>query len=448
MTSQHHNQATGTLSKLKQHKAVQAVANLGSKISKNPIWLVGVFAVVGIATIILSLAFSVPTKGVTINLSSCSGAVRCSAGASASSNAIGFNGAPVTNTATACKPGVTNTRFNIVGGQIIDPNCKVFLPMGANIAVSPGYTFNWKGVANGHVADVKAWGWNTIRLTQVCASANGTNDMNALYAGIDSVIEEYTKQNVVVMLECHDFTGKNPTDVSSLYPFWDRMTTKWGSNAYVWFNPVNEPYQNEGPTDIANWMNLQTTLLNRVRAKAPYNIFVADIPGYGQGTNSFKGTDSITRLGAGKCNVMYAWHDYGSIGDYNTSNNEASNTAAQIAMFDYIKNNKIPVVIGELGDPLTLNEGTAGPPVWNRWGAYAAMANAPQRGIGLLWWHATGDSGIWLTYSLMADRNVPYTSAQPSGSGLSAGGQKFWQVSHSQPAPATFTGDLAASNCK
>lgn len=338
----------------------------------------------------------------------------------------------------------TTGRFNVIGNQIIDPGGKIFLPMGANIAVSPGYTFNWRGVANGHVDDVKAWGWNTIRPTFVCESANGTNDMSSFYAGLDSIIQEYTAKQVVVMLECHDFTGKNPTDVSSLYAFWDRMTTKWSSNPYVWFNPVNEPY---GNNDIEGWLSLQTTLLNRVRVNAPYNVFVADIPGYSQATETFKGANNITRLGTGKCNVIYSWHDYGAITDYNSNFDQTLNTNAQIAMFDYLKNNKIPVVIGELGDPLTLNEGTAGPPVWNRWGAYAAIDHAPQRGIGLLWWHATGDSGVFLTYALMADRGS-YVNALPGGTGLSVGGQKFWNVSHGQPAPASYTGDLSASNCR
>ena len=345
-----------------------------------------------------------------------------------------------------CNP--TRNRFTIVGNQIIDPSCKVFTPMGANIAISPGYVFNWKGVANGRVNEVKGWGWNMIRTNLTCLNANGTNDLNGMLSGLDSVVQEYTAQKIVVMIECHDYTGANRADGSALYPFLDAVTTKYANNPYVWFNPVNEPVQGSDTAALNTWTTLQTAMLNRVRAKAPHNIYVADIPGYGQAIDPVINGTSVTSLGSGKCNVMYSWHNYGAGSpNYNTNNAESTSFAYQQSAFEALRTKKIPLLVGEIGDPLTLNEGTAGSPQWNRWGAYATMQYAPQNGVGILWWHATRDSGVFLTYSLMADRNVPLWSALPNGTGLSVGGQKFWALTHTAPSALPFSGDINQSNC-
>jgi len=354
-----------------------------------------------------------------------------------------------------------NGRFTIVGGDIVGPDGKTFIPMGANVAVrqgryETGYAFNWNGTATDHVDDVIAWGWNTVRATLVC-TPDGEPTFDELNAGIDAFIEEYTSKGIVVMVECHDITGKNyqetDKEVQALYPFWDRLASKWADNPYVWFNYFNEPQGTATPAGVNNWLDLQQKALLRLRAVAPTSIFVADIPGSGQGVETFVGPDSILRLGSGQCNVLYGWHSYGAVGkdgqfgDVADYDNKATSTANHREVLEYIDENAIPVVIGEFGDPLTLDEGNAGQPIWNRIGARAVIEYAPQHGVGLLWWHGTGDSGIFLTYSLMQERNSAPWSAATTGEGLSDGGKRFWDASKNQPEPVAFTGDLAASNC-
>ncbi|MEI2653063.1 MAG: cellulase family glycosylhydrolase [Microthrixaceae bacterium] len=162
--------------------------------------------------------------------------------------------------------GLPTGRFTIVGRQIVDPDGNVFVPMGANVAVrqggfEEGYAFNWNGTATGRVADVKAWGWNTVRATLVCDLDGTGPTVDELNAGIDAFIEEYTRQRVVVMVECHDITGDNlgPTDpkVQALFPFWDRLATKWKDNPYVWFNFYNEPQGTTTAAGVDNWLDLQ-----------------------------------------------------------------------------------------------------------------------------------------------------------------------------------------------
>ena len=375
----------------------------------------------------------------------------CAGGPGSQPGGTGSTGTPV---------GATG-RFTIVGRDIVDPAGNKFYPIGANVSVRQGgyehgYTFNWNGTATGHAADAKAWGWNIVRANLICVPP-GSPTVAELNAGIDALIAEYTALGIVVMVDCHDVTGKNygasAPQIQALYPFWDRLATKWKNNPYVWFNMFNEPQDDGSPAAVANWLALQQSALARLRSIAPNNVFVADIPGYGQAVETFTGASSILRLGAGKCNVLYSWHAYGALGKDGTFGefadfaNEAASRANHREALDYLHDHDIPVVIGELGDPLTLDEGTAGLPIWNRIGARAVIDEAPSRGIGMLWWHATGDSGNFLTYSLMADRHQAPWSAATTGAGLSDGGLRFWNASKHAPNLRPFTGNLAAGNC-
>jgi len=365
---------------------------------------------------------------------------------------------------TTAPSGLPTGRFTVVGRTIVDPDGNVFVPMGANMAVrqggfEEGYAFNWNGTGTGHVADVQAWGWNTVRANLVCDLDGNGPSQAELEAGIDSFIEEYTSKRVVVMVECHDVTGDNlPPDspkVQTILAFGDRLATRWKDNPYVWFNLLNEPQGNATAAGIRNWRALQTESLRRLRAIAPDSVFVADLPGSAQGLETLTGDDPVTSLGTGQCNVVYAWHAYGAVGKKGTFGDEADwdQEAASLRnhreVFDYLRDHDIPMVIGEVGDPLTLDEGSAGQPIWNRLGARAVISLAPEYDVGLIWWHATGDSGIFLTYSLMADRHAAPWSAATTGEGLSDGGRRFWEASKAVAArpPAAFTGDLSASAC-
>lgn len=357
-----------------------------------------------------------------------------------------------TTTTTSTAPTSGNDKFTIVGRDIVDPDGNIFYPIGANVAArvgnfENGYVFNWNGTATDHSQDVLNWGWNTVRINDICnppadPGVNATND------GIDKFIDEYTAKKIVVMVDCHDVTGANPTSTSTsmtpLYAMLERLAHKYKDNPYVWFNIPNEPLSSDSSSA---WLELHKSIYSRLRAIAPYNIMVADIPVYGQEISTLL-DGSILPLGQGKCNVLYSWHTYGAVSDYYSNFDELKSRAAHKAALEYFKANNIPVVIGEFGDPLTLSEGTAGPARWNRIGANAVLDYAPENGVGLLWWHATGDSGNFLTYSLMADRHQAPWSAALTGEGLSATGQKFWQISHNKPNLGKYTGNYSGSNCE
>ena len=431
-----------------QHTTIDAKSNrlqaLSRKIFQHPLFI-GIIIVAGIVVAITSASAGGSRIGVRFGLD---GAATTGT-ASTVGNVLTFNNATTS-------PPVANGKFYIVGKDIVDPQGKIFYPMGANIAVrvnnwENGYTFNWNGTGTGRSQDVLNWGWNTVRPNNICNLSTNPSQQQ-LFDAVDAFIDEYTAKKIVVMVDCHDLTGKNPSvstpELYGAYAMQDHLANKYKNNPYVWFNVLNEPQADGGPAASANWLALQKQTLARLRAIAPNNIYVADIPRYGQGVDTLTGTDSVLGLGAGQCNVLYSWHAYGAVGPFEGYANETKSRQNHKNAIEYLKNNNVPVVIGELGDPLTLNEGTAGQPIWNRIGAYAVMDYAPSNGIGLLWWHATGDSGNFLTYSLMADRHAAPWSAGLTGQGLSTAGQKFWQISKNKPNLGTFTGDLSKSNCK
>jgi mannan endo-1,4-beta-mannosidase len=336
-------------------------------------------------------------------------------------------------------------KFYIVGKDIIDPNGNIFYPIGANVAIkfTPyNYVFEGNnGGVNGRLNDVKAWKWNTVRATLICDNDLGEPSFDALVNGIDPTIKEFTNAKIVVMLECADSTGKDPKvgDAKDLNirRFWDEMVRRYKNNPYVWFNIYNEPYEG---ADTENWRILHEFYVNRIRAQGAENIIVADIPGYAQGINLLA-TQSFADNLAKSCNVLFGWHAYGAI------NGAGGDFAAHEQAIQQVQAKNYPLIVGELGVAFPAEWGNAGPWEWNILGFEAMRVLGPKYGIGLLWWHATGDSGSFSLYALKNDRSGFWTSG--NGGNLTPYGQKFWDVSQSAPTNrGAFNGNLASSNCK
>ncbi len=335
-------------------------------------------------------------------------------------------------------------KFYIVGKDIIDPNGNIFYPIGANVAIkfTPyNYVFEGNnGGVNGRVNDVKVWKWNTIRATLICDNDSGEPSFDALVNGIDPTIKEFTNAKIVVMLECADSTGKDPKvgDAKDLRirKFWDEMVKRYKDNPYVWFNVYNEPYES---ADTENWRILHEFYVSRIRAQGAENIIVADIPQYAQGINLLA-TGSFADNLAKSCNVLFGWHAYGAIGG------AGGDFAAHEKAIQQVQAKNYPLIVGELGVASPANWGNAGPWEWNILGFEAMRVLGPKYGIGLMWWHATGDSGSFSLYALKNDRSGFWTAN--NGGNLTPYGQKFWNVSQSvQTNRGAFTGNLKNSNC-
>ena len=298
------------------HENIDASATrknkLITKVVRHPAVLAGVLVVVAIATL------------VAVNAATVRKSVR-----------FGLGGGSLTGTATSQPDGsvafasggggtVASGKFYVVGKQIIDPDGNIFRPMGANVAVrqapylEKNFVFNYFGTANGKSEEVKAWGWNTIRVNVACNITSNPSVSETL-AGLDELIKEYTAKKLVVMIDCHDgnITVKdvnydNPS-VQSAMNFFDTLAKAYKNNPYVWFNTVNEPW---GSSNIPQWSDLQNKLYARIRANAPDNIFVADLSGGGNAIENLVDGNLHGTYGAGKCNLVYGWHSYGFINGF------------------------------------------------------------------------------------------------------------------------------------
>jgi mannan endo-1,4-beta-mannosidase len=351
---------------------------------------------------------------------------------------------PPTTTTTLGPPPPPSSgtgRFYIVGKDIVGPDGKKFLPMGANLGTSSSFqtlgTENW-------VSKVQAWGWNMIRPNSLFLRANDGNYGGAAegntteLAELDRIVANYTSQKIVVMLESHDklfwdnyWGGWNSSLDQRFETAWKFLATRYKNNPYVWFNIANEPFWSES----AQFVPWHQRFLAAIRSTGAENIVVADAVNAGQDA----GWDGAKRLydptmgpalASGQCNVLFSLHSYGGIGNQTDYTNYLQTVQAQ----------NLALIVGEFGYT-TDGSSTAGTYAQNKAGADAVMNAYPSRGVGLLVWH-----GSWNDkYSLYSD-NGTINRSNP-GSGLSAMGTAFWQVSHNKPDLGTFSGSYRASNC-
>lgn len=341
--------------------------------------------------------------------------------------------------------GSSTGQFYIVGKDIIDPDGNVFYPIGSNAAIklfSYPYVFEGgNGGANQHIQEIKDWNWNIIRATLTCDNSSGTPSMDALLDGLKLEVPKLTAEKIVVMLECHDLTGQNPTLNSDkekrVRLFWDRAVEAFKDDPYVWFNIFNEPWDTKAD---ATYSQIHTFYLDRIRATGAENIVLFDAPTWGQGLDELAETNLGTNLVSGKCNVMFEWHAYGSYKGQH-------GTYAQFEQaIQQVQARNIALIVGELGIALPAEAGNAGRWERNVTGFEYSTQLGPQYGVGLLWWNATGDTSNYSLYALKNDRTGYWSGG--AGNKLTDPGQTYWNVSQAvEHNLGAFSGDLAASNC-
>ena len=162
-------------------------------------------------------------------------------------------------------------------------------------------TFDWngyaakdyQGIADWHVADAKAWGWNAIRLNILASntiswSYAAVYGFDALFTYVDSLVKECASQRIVGMLDMHDglqiadtFTPESNQVEKDVANFLARTAVMYKTNPYVWFSLANEPpYIND------EWYKMSDYYANIVRSQGVKNIIVLYSPVWGQDIGS------------------------------------------------------------------------------------------------------------------------------------------------------------------
>lgn len=301
-----------------------------------------------------------------------------------------------------------------------------FTPIGVNGVCSPqGATGYWAdegsgsrmGVMSGAMpgsstrkaAAYAALGFNFVRFNCWYDGASGyteTQFLNGLYDTID----EYVENGIVCMPAYHGFgPGTNPSTstllADSYFISWlDGLSVRYADEPMVWLNPVNEPWSYSSTSD---WVTVQTWLYDRVRTTNGYNgIFVADVPGWGQGLQ-YAPTEGVA-FATGKTNVALGFHNY----DKGNSDTDALNA----------RNAGLAVIIGECGVQLS---GTTSNQDSFDW----VVEKADVTGYGCVYWWGAGNRND--DYVM---RNATGSTWYDTSTPLTANGTTLMNLAASRPA--------------
>jgi len=339
--------------------------------------------------------------------------------------------------ATLALSSTTAANFQIVGSTIFDPGGKEFIPMGVNVQ---GMKWVWPGdPATQADLIANAWKFNIVRVNCKLEDGfwNGQNvSANAPYQTLESMetlVEAFTSQKVVVMLDFHDRTGSyySGNDLENLKEAWREVCDRWGNNPYVWFNIMNEP---GGSTPkLPEWVSMHREVIKVIRdEKKNDNIIVVDAHFWGQDIGEWNsnlvpenrssvltnGNDLINFNEKTYNNIMFSIHFYDQW-------NQGSTQQVEHKMHDYftrVKAKGFALMIGEYGT--NSNSGDLYFPGVVK----AAIKVGTAHGIGLIWWHWYGGDASKLTKT--GNGNGAFIDNQTNPTNLTWPGQLIWDRSH------------------
>jgi|GEM_PF-1535067 len=341
----------------------------------------------------------------------------------------GSGGAGSGGGTTPPPPSAGNFTFN--GSQIIDPQGKVFIPVGANVN---GPNFVWQGATLGQSAvAATVWHWNAIRVntcySQGCENGSGYHFNNN--NDLTSIVNEYTAKHIVVIIDMHQYNPGTFPNVSDVITWWKTVATQYKGNPYVWFNLLNEP--GADPSTLAQWNSVTVQIASAIRGVGANNVIVTDGTSYGQDAGDWS-CNAVNPANSGILTygqqlesaygpMVFSVHAYSQWGG-GTQGCSAAQLDARLGGFiDMVQARKLPLVLGETGSEPTAAENQS----WEV-GQIPATQSVfrviPGKGVGVLPWH--GDVGAG--YDLV--NNASWTGVTSAGSNLTWIGQDLWSYAH------------------
>jgi hypothetical protein len=230
-------------------------------------------------------------------------------------------------------------QFQIVNGQIINPNGGVFTAQGVNLYDSQ------MGDASTVLADFPAV--NFIRLNVYSYQSPSA------YA---SFIQTMTSKGIVVELEDHtNSTGSNAgggqgsaftgSQLSNEQNWYSTMASAYASNPYVWFGTDNEPPQG----GLSTW---EQQTYNTIRNAGNNNPIMMELPGGGYPGNTASAYGMDPSVYTSMSNIVLDAHYYGWASGYSTDQQTVNSTLTSLvqgAQSITSANGTVPVIIGEYG---------------------------------------------------------------------------------------------------
>lgn len=258
---------------------------------------------------------------------------------------------------------------------------KLFIPIGVNVPGPNGY---WGGgfTPIGKAARLRQqWGWNFIRLFEQRATggdADYTPSAHNPYT-IAQVVDEYTVQGFVVMLDWHQYgfgATLNQAKTDEMIAVHTGWANQFKSNPRVWFELCNEPESSYGAgafneaACFDRWYQFQAPVIKAIRATGAPNMIVVNDAQSGQGCTDFwaigpssgsaimtRGAQLLAQDPTG--NLMWDTHFYDAFGwggpgeEHNDCSNRYTDQQRNARVLDYIdrvhKATGRPTLAGEFG---------------------------------------------------------------------------------------------------
>jgi len=327
--------------------------------------------------------------------------------------------------------------FETDGHRILDPWGGEFVPVGANL-VGP-HAFWPRDTIGASKAAADAWRFNTIRLNTCmpggCDDVGGWDWPNN--NDLDALVDEWTSRHIVVMIALHQVKpGRWPTatQLTAIEAWWRDIATRYGGNPHVWFNLLNEPGSGLPVPDM--WRSTHQRLIDAIRGTGAQNMIVVDGTHWGQDAGNWN-TEPVPEQNSAILGLGPRLHDpldrlAFSVHVYDQWGAEGTDAARDARLADYIDRvhaKGLPLLLGETGgysdrSNAYLNRGTE-----------SAYRVAPDRGVGILAWHAQPGDGFALTVPGGFDAIDDWSNP----TNLTWHGRLLWDLGHELASEKTVT---------
>lgn len=257
---------------------------------------------------------------------------------------------------------------------------KLFIPIGVNVPGREGFFGGGFTPVNKAAKSRQSWGWNFLRVFEALATGNDNGDKSAHNPyTIQQIVDEYTPQGYVVMLDWHQFgfgAALNQAKTEQMIAIHTGWANQFKSNPRVWFELCNEPessYAGGAFNEQAcfdRWYQYQAPVIKAIRATGATNMIVVNDAQSGMGCSDFyqigpssgsaiiaRGAQLLAQDPTG--NLMWDMHCYDNMG---WAGPQGMSAAREGAYTDQQRNARFvnyvdrvhaatgrPVLIGEFG---------------------------------------------------------------------------------------------------
>lgn len=295
--------------------------------------------------------------------------------------------------------------FTAHDGKIYDPSGREYLPIGVNITPYDDPIGNIDKIT-------KDWNMNFIRLN--CWDWDKSKPQSP--DEIKSIVDEYTKQGVVVELEFHGPSGHimEGQELNDAANWYGELAGRYKDNPNVWFGTPNEAGTDD-PSQYGKWLNEEKAILNAIRDTGSMNMVMVNDTCWGQGSTQ-GGPSALERYNVeleAYGNVIAEQHEYNPHGN---AYQELVDSQDKL-----IKSGWDAVVLGEVGTsngwPSTVFDTSNG--------MRAAMKNAQVNRRGLAAW------GFKYAEQAVPGGDNSLTKGGNLNGGRTEMGNDLWNLTHS-----------------